>query len=41
MRKQKCTQNVRQIIHIVDEGLTELFYFKVIGIPLLYFTPFI
>lgn len=27
MRKQKYTQNVRQVIHIVGEGLTELFYF--------------
>ena len=28
MRKQKHTQNVRQVIHIVGEGLTELFYFS-------------
>lgn len=28
MRKQKRTQNVRQVIHIVGEGLTELFYFS-------------
>jgi len=28
MRKQKHTQNIRQVIHIVGEGLTELFYFS-------------
>lgn len=28
MRKQKHTQNVRQVIHIVGEGMTELFYFS-------------
>lgn len=28
MRKQKHTQETRQVIHIVGEGLTELFYFS-------------
>ena len=28
MRKQKHTQSTRQVIHIVGEGLTELFYFS-------------
>ena len=28
MRKRKATQNTRQVIHIVGEGLTELFYFS-------------
>lgn len=28
MRKRKATQNTRRVIHIVGEGLTELFYFS-------------
>lgn len=28
MRKKKPAQNTRQVIHIVGEGLTELFYFS-------------
>lgn len=28
MRNKKPTRNTRQVIHIVGEGLTELFYFK-------------
>lgn len=28
MRKRKATQSTRQVIHLVGEGLTELFYFS-------------